>query len=619
MAHAPTTSILREAKNSVLSLLNIAVIPTTTHCNMGQRFNPHTGELDYISLENKKELPKQVAKNLSITEDTPFGKIVIKNIRYLSGVIIETPYRGYLASILTNEEMATLRKELLSNVGVLNTDLGIMGGYATELPGTGTTHYCFCIHNTSSVVNVGKYDFYIIIFMVNDNDIYVEYENKGILLNNDKGVAGGVATLGNDGKVPSEQLPDITIGTTEMVTPITYSELKALRDNSQLVAGMQYRITDYHCTAIQEKTISRGHRFDIIVLAISENTLSEDAKAIKHVFTEDELAALDEYKAELEQHYFDNSNLEAWELKYCLDNDTTRFAWADSGIIYHPEYKYGIDSKGREWHKTNEFLAFNEGEVWYKSGENLYILLSREIQVTENSQGYQIKESINGETPQNISPDEYAVIVEVIVPSETTEGGKGVVYYMKDDFNNECPYDFKNIAVDVGYGYYIYTFGFEETDGSIDGCKNNTIKPFYVEGIMKIPIINIGYGCCDNLFEKGCHNNKLGDGCNGNVFGAGCNSICMGHSCSYNKFGNGCRNVYFYNDEWTYTSYCRYNTIESGVQSFIIRNIQTASENSQLQYYHFHEGITDKEMTTLREKTTSSDIYMTENYTEILT
>jgi hypothetical protein len=26
-----------------------------------------------------------------------------------------------------------------------------------------------------------------------------------------------------------------------------------------------------------------------------------------------------------------------------------------------------------------------------------------------------------------------------------TENGEGVIYYMKDEFNNECPYDFKNI------------------------------------------------------------------------------------------------------------------------------------------------------------------------------
>lgn len=35
---------------------------------------------------------------------------------------------------------------------------------------------------------------------------------------------------------------------------ITYSELKALRDNSQLVPGTQYRITNYECTTCQPDT-----------------------------------------------------------------------------------------------------------------------------------------------------------------------------------------------------------------------------------------------------------------------------------------------------------------------------------------------------------------------------
>ena len=33
-----------------------------------------------------------------------------------------------------------------------------------------------------------------------------------------------------------------------LITPITYAELVALRDSSSLIAGMQYRITDYTCT-----------------------------------------------------------------------------------------------------------------------------------------------------------------------------------------------------------------------------------------------------------------------------------------------------------------------------------------------------------------------------------
>lgn len=92
--------------------------------------------------------------------------------------------------------------------------------------------------------------------------------------------------------------------------PVTYSELVTLRDNSQLIPGQQYRITDYVTTTSQTDTISAGHQFDIIVTADSENTLNEKARAIQH---EGDI-------------YFADSDLNAWEIWYCLDNDTNRFA-----------------------------------------------------------------------------------------------------------------------------------------------------------------------------------------------------------------------------------------------------------------------------------------------------
>lgn len=76
---------------------------------------------------------------------------------------------------------------------------------------------------------------------------------------------------------------------------IAWAELKALRDNSKLIPGRFYRITDYKCTTVQAGTQSAGHAFDIIVRADSENTLNEEASA-----------SLPYYDG-----YFDNNNLEA--------------------------------------------------------------------------------------------------------------------------------------------------------------------------------------------------------------------------------------------------------------------------------------------------------------------
>ena len=68
----------------------------------------------------------------------------------------------------------------------------------------------------------------------------------------------------------------------EQLVKVTWQELKDLRDNSELVPGNLYRITDYQCTTTQEGTQSAGHQFDIVLLALSENKLAEEGWAMMH-------------------------------------------------------------------------------------------------------------------------------------------------------------------------------------------------------------------------------------------------------------------------------------------------------------------------------------------------
>ena len=124
------------------------------------------------------------------------------------------------------------------------------------------------------------------------------------------------------------QLDAILAGKLDTIQLVTYSILKGLRDNGELVAGQQYIITDYATTTSQAETRSAGHNFDIMVKAISTTGLSEIASAIRHAG----------------DTYFANAKVNAWELKYCLDNDTARFQWADSsgkGVIYEMKDEFG--------------------------------------------------------------------------------------------------------------------------------------------------------------------------------------------------------------------------------------------------------------------------------------
>ena len=262
-------------------------------------------------------------------------------------------------------------------------------------------------------------------------------------------------TGSNQGAVPNQTIA------------ISYADLKALRDNAQLVPGQQYRIIDYTCTTVQENTKSAGHVFDIIITADNESILNEEARAAKHEG----------------DSYFVNCDLNAWKIWYCLDNDTERFTWADV---------------------TN---------------------------------------------------------------------GKGIIYRMIDEWNNDCPYDFKNIQFKHPnntsyYPYYYYTFASStetnNTDNSLNisqNCYSNIIREYIYNSKRKLnQIVFLGYRCYSNSFGPGCYSNSFGSGCYSNSFGNYCYSNSLGNYCYGNSFESNC-------DSNSFADNCYSNSFKSSCYS----------------------------------------------------
>ena len=319
---------------------------------------------------------------------------------------------------------------------------------------------------------------------------FLDYEGLSLFWNNVKKV------IGDNELVTATALTNLNtrVDTVEdaladQIISISYTDLKTLRDNAQLVPGQQYRITDYICTTTQENTRALGHAFDIIVTADNASTINEVARAVKHDG----------------DTYFAGCDLNAWKIWYCLDNDTTRFVWADG---------------------TN---------------------------------------------------------------------GKGVIYRMIDEFDNDVPYDFKNIQFKhpndpTTYPYYYYTFASDNiednTDCSLDissMCYSNTIKNnLSMEGINESPmmlnqIIFIGAFCFCNSFGNLCSNNSFGGGCISNSFGIACSNNAFGFNCSDNTFGDICIDNTFGGDfacntfgnecqSNTFGGTCQYNTFGNECQ-----------------------------------------------------
>lgn len=186
-------------------------------------------------------------------------------------------------------------------------------------------------------------DGYETISIKNSNNEIVTFPNSNTIEQAEETIAQALSDL--DERVTANRRSIDTLSenedSLENLKKVTYNELVSMVNESELVPGTFYRITDYVTTTTQMYTRSAGHQFDIVVLALSENKLSENASVMKS--DSDNTT------------YFDLADLSAWEIKYTIKNDIDDFAWAD------------------------------------------------------------------------------------------TTDGKGVIFYMKDEYNNECFYDFKNI------------------------------------------------------------------------------------------------------------------------------------------------------------------------------
>lgn len=116
---------------------------------------------------------------------------------------------------------------------------------------------------------------------------------------------------------------------------VSYARLKALRDANKLIAGAQYRITNYYTTTKEsDDYASIEEEFHIIVTATSYNTLNESARC--------------EHANLSPNAHFAGCNLAAWEIKYSLDNDTSKYEWANAsigrGVIYWMRDEWGNEA-----------------------------------------------------------------------------------------------------------------------------------------------------------------------------------------------------------------------------------------------------------------------------------
>ena len=468
---------------------------------------------------------------------------------------------------------------------------------------------------------------------------------EGIITPNDN---GKLLALNHQGKLETVELA-------QHLTSITYDDLVTLRNNSQLVPGTFYRIINYECTSSDENTTCGNHYFDIIVQAQSSNTLSEDASAAAHMGKYPYL-----YTGTIKDEYLANSGeeerLEPYSVTieyneyldghaYGTPEDTIHkdvfigYEYVDGVLVLYKTDASGIpgtedyDEAYAEPDTMDMFYyvgpatspAGEECDVWRKhelTDEGNYTLTGAEQYIYTNkivNEPNVVKSISSVGNSINYAAWElkYCLDNDISRFAWADEGsGKGVIYYMKDEWNNECPYDFKNILFSrddawfashkdfrneyptdaLNPGYY-YTFSLILNDPnmvelttwqaglndvhSASRMVNNQIGVCYNQDKVQILNNNIfidyydgrnlaassdntllqncsnntfGRSACNNQFEYGCSNNTLGASCSNNVLGNYCYNNIFGNKCIFNNIGGSSKSNIFGN-------YCEKNTL----------------------------------------------------------
>lgn len=374
------------------------------------------------------------------------------------------------------------------------------------------------------------------------------------------------------GKIHSSQIIDLDEIKVNVIN-VTYSELNTLRNNSELIKGKFYRITDYVTTTThtQKNTQSVNHPFDVIVLALSENRLSEQAFAIQHKGDE----------------YFANSNLKAWELKYCLDN--FRFTWADlngKGVIYYMKDEFG-----------------NECPYDFKNIQFKRWKVSDDVGYLEALDGKYMVANYNG-CPQGLSVEDTNDFIWAFTFSSDSVGGEQTDYSLgghKVHHNHFSENSNGSIPNNVFYGENNYQnkFGFDCYNNSWDNsCKNNSWGNNCYGNSCGNGYYGNSWGnncyqnSCGNLHQNnswgdGCHNNSCGNNCFSNSWSNDCYNNSCGNDCGFNSYGNlchnnSCGNVYRYN---SWGNVCHNNSCGNNiVQSTLfdgVQHIQISTDHVQ--------------------------------------
>lgn len=287
--------------------------------------------------------------------------------------------------------------------------------------------------------------------------------------------------------------------------PILWADLVDLRDNGELVPGAYYRITDYNFVTTKASVRSGDHPFDIIVLAVSESMLSETAYAARHEgdhYFEREVTVGgiqwlytlyvdymgDEYGDEPIDHaddlHPDDEFVDDDVMAHPVSGDDVPVLYKtniaeydlddpDYGDAYFYEGTYDFDGDDYDMWSKYEF----NGSSWIFANQYALtpiVVEDGELIVSPHQETKMVSVNL-GAWELKYCLDNDKSLFDWAIPE-----GKGVIYYMRDEFGNEAPYDFKNVM-----------FQRKRISGVGNACLNGLIGKYGgLDGQYQISVAN---------------------------------------------------------------------------------------------------------------------------------
>lgn len=385
---------------------------------------------------------------------------------------------------------------------------------------------------------------------------------------------------------------------------VTWDDLKFLKDEGKLIPGMSYRITDYTATINPSLTEvqSAGHQFDIVVIADGTNTLNENATAVLHSG----------------DTYFKDCDLNSWRLKYCLDNDRSRFQWAadekdGKGVIYwmedefHNQVPYDFKNIMFKRYKVNTVGSNSpvSFDTFFNGTGNLAITdcfapltSSRIADITRTTFIWCYTFcTFEGDDPSkpldaslNLFPDgiafqnpktpvklyAYDNIIGPLVSHQTITNPTKKADFQQLNNIVFMKYD-KDTSVDTTNDFGVYGNRFSSDCQSITlgrRCYNNVFNGNNLN-------LMVGYGCVGNIFNS-CGHSAIAYKCISNVFNDAFGYNLLFNNCKYNSFGTMCQHLEL-------GELSSFNTFEDDIS--YVRLVADATGTEPLQYVTVSKGV----------------------------